>query len=160
GDQLSGRCEGQRLRARAAHGRPGSGCARERGSDLLGRRRARAAKWARGGARLPRTYGILAGDETLGRRDGMRVLFVLVRAAAGVAWRRGVPSKPIRVIVPFPAGGTTDIAARLVAQRMSEAMGQPFLVENRGGAGGTIGADAVAKSPPDGYTLLMHNVTF
>jgi tripartite-type tricarboxylate transporter receptor subunit TctC len=70
------------------------------------------------------------------------------------------PSKPMRIIVPFPAGGTTDIVARLVGQRMSESMGQPVVVENRGGAGGTIGAEAVAKSAPDGYTMLMHNVTF
>lgn len=70
------------------------------------------------------------------------------------------PSKPLRIIVPFPAGGTTDIVARLVADRMGQTMGQPMVVENKGGAGGTIGADSVAKSAPDGYTLLIHNVTF
>jgi tripartite-type tricarboxylate transporter receptor subunit TctC len=70
------------------------------------------------------------------------------------------PSKPIRMIVPFPAGGTTDIVARRVAQRMAEGMGQPVTVENKAGAGGAIGADAVAKAAPDGYTILMHNITF
>jgi tripartite-type tricarboxylate transporter receptor subunit TctC len=70
------------------------------------------------------------------------------------------PAKPIKIIVPFPAGGTTDIVARLVAQRMTETMGQSVVVENRGGAGGTLGAELVAKSPPDGYTILMHNITF
>lgn len=70
------------------------------------------------------------------------------------------PTKPIRIVVPFPAGGTTDVVARLVAQRMGESMGQPVVVDNRGGAGGALGADIVAKSNPDGYTLLMHNVTF
>jgi tripartite-type tricarboxylate transporter receptor subunit TctC len=62
--------------------------------------------------------------------------------------------------VPFPAGGTTDIVARLVGQRMSESMGQPVLIENKGGAGGQIGAADVAKSAPDGYSMLMHNITF
>ena len=85
--------------------------------------------------------------------------------ALAAAWSpfapaQGFPSKPLRMIVPFPAGGTTDIIARLVAQRMSESMGQPVVVENRGGAGGSIGADVVAKSAPDGYTMLMHNITF
>ena len=91
-------------------------------------------------------------------------LGTLAAAALGLAapatWAQAYPSKPIKIIVPFPAGGTTDIAARLVAQKMSESMGQPVTVENRGGAGGSLGADAVAKAPPDGYTILMHNITF
>ena len=76
------------------------------------------------------------------------------------AMAQNFPTKPIRIIVPFPAGGTTDIVARIVAQRMSESTGQSVLVDNRGGAGGALGADLVAKSNPDGYTLLMHNITF
>jgi tripartite-type tricarboxylate transporter receptor subunit TctC len=76
------------------------------------------------------------------------------------AFAQSFPAKPIRMIVPFPAGGTTDIVARLLAQRMSESMGQPVVVENRAGAAGMIGAEAVAKAAPDGYTILMHNITF
>jgi tripartite-type tricarboxylate transporter receptor subunit TctC len=65
------------------------------------------------------------------------------------------PSKPIRVVVPFPPGGGTDIVARTVTPRMAEILGQPFIIENRAGAGGNIGTEAVAKSPADGYTLLV-----
>jgi len=79
--------------------------------------------------------------------------------ATGVT-AQAFPTKPIRVLVPFPAGGTTDIVARLVGQRVSEQVGQPVLVENRAGAGGTIAAAEVARSAPDGYTLLIHNITF
>lgn len=88
---------------------------------------------------------------------GLSVTAILGSASAQA---QAYPSKPIKMIVPFPAGGTTDIVARLVAQRMSESMGQPVVVENKGGAGGAIGADIVAKAAPDGYTLLMHNITF
>ena len=70
------------------------------------------------------------------------------------------PTKPIRVVVPFPAGGTTDMLARLITQKMGESMGQSFIVENVGGAGGSIGADQIAKAAPDGYSLLFHNLTF
>ena len=93
-----------------------------------------------------------------------RLSLGLAAASLGVgpnlSWAQSFPSKALKIIVPFPAGGTTDVVARMVAQRMSESMGQPVVVENRGGAGGAIGADAVAKSAPDGHTLLMHNLTF
>jgi tripartite-type tricarboxylate transporter receptor subunit TctC len=71
--------------------------------------------------------------------------------AAAQAW----PSKAVKIVVPFVAGGATDVVARLLAQKLTEAWGQSVVVENRAGAGGNIGADVVAKSPPDGYTMLM-----
>ena len=74
------------------------------------------------------------------------------RAQEAAAWR---PSRPIRFIVPFVAGGSTDIAARLIADRMGELLGQPVVVENRGGSGGNIGGEMAARAAPDGHTLLM-----
>lgn len=85
----------------------------------------------------------------------LRVLLCAVLTAAGTAQAQSYPVKPIRLIVPFPAGGPTDITARVIAPKMSDAMGQNIIVENRGGASSMIGSDHVAKSPPDGYTLLL-----
>ncbi len=76
-------------------------------------------------------------------------------AAAGAAAAQGYPAKAVTIVVPFPPGGTTDVLARTIAQKMNEDWGQPVIVENKPGAGATIGAAQVAKAPADGYTLLM-----
>ena len=73
----------------------------------------------------------------------------------GSAMAQTYPSRPVKIVVPFPAGGSNDIVARVLAQKLTERNGQSFFVENRGGAGGNIGAEAVASSEPDGYTLLL-----
>jgi tripartite-type tricarboxylate transporter receptor subunit TctC len=102
------------------------------------------------------------------RVDGSRRRLLTGAAALGAAalfprpalaqtWS---PSRSMRIVVPFPAGATTDMLARLFAQRLTETLGQSVLVENVGGAGGSIGADQVAKAAPDGHTLLFHNITF
>ena len=91
-------------------------------------------------------------------RGVMRRTFLAACAAvlfSGVAGAQDYPSRPVKIIVPFPAGGSNDIIARIVAQKLTERNGQNFLVDNRGGAGGNIGAEAVASAEPDGYTLLL-----
>jgi len=84
-----------------------------------------------------------------------QIVLAAMLAFPAVAFSQAYPSRPVRVIVTFPPGSTPDIVGRALAGRLQEALGQPFVVENRSGAGGNVGADAVAKAPPDGYTLLV-----
>lgn len=88
-------------------------------------------------------------------RPSRLLLAIAALAFATVAQAQTWPNRPIKLIVGFAAGGSTDVTARLIAQALSERLGQQVIVENRGGAGGNIGADAVAKADPDGYTLLL-----
>jgi len=86
-------------------------------------------------------------------------MLACLAACAASAVRAAYPEKPVRLIMPFPAGGSGDFVARILAQRLSERMGQQFVVENRPGAAGTIGADAVAKARPDGYAILLGTIS-
>ena len=83
---------------------------------------------------------------------------VLASFAAG-AHAQTYPVKPVRVVIPWPAGGSNDAAGRMVMQRLSETLGQQFVIDNRAGAAGSIGADQVVKAAPDGYTLMVHSTT-
>lgn len=96
--------------------------------------------------------------KSVARRNAFAVLAAAAVSLLSSAALAQYPNKPIRVVVPFPAGGTTDILARAASQKMSEAWGQPVIVDNRPGAAGNIGAELVAKSANDGYTLLMGTV--
>src|SRR5690348_13997047 len=82
---------------------------------------------------------------------------VALPAVSRFAWAQTYPTRPVRLIVGFTPGGPTDIAARLIGQWLSERLGQPFVIENRPGAGSNIATEAVVNSPPDGYTLLLVN---
>ena len=90
------------------------------------------------------------------RRLSLALAVLLAALAASSAHAQTYPNRPIRLIVPFAAGGAVDVLARLLGSKLSDQLGQPVIVENRPGAGGTLAADAVAKSPPDGYTILQN----
>ena len=79
--------------------------------------------------------------------------------AAGGVLAQPYPSKPVRVVIPWPPGGSNDVVGRIVLQKVSESLGQQFVIDNRAGAAGSIGADVVAKAPADGYTLMVHSTT-
>jgi len=87
------------------------------------------------------------------------VASAVLLSIAAFAAAQNYPVKPVRVVIPWPPGGANDIAGRIVMQKVAEAMGQQFPIDNRGGAGGTIGSDLVAKAAPDGYTLMAHSTT-
>jgi tripartite-type tricarboxylate transporter receptor subunit TctC len=89
------------------------------------------------------------------KTPGRLAVAAMLAGAAALACAQGYPSKPVRLIVPYPPGGGTDIFARLVGAKLSEALNQPFVIEQRPGAAGVIGADAAAKSAPDGYTIVI-----
>jgi len=90
----------------------------------------------------------------------LKITLLALSFSALTAAAQPYPNRPVKVIIPFPPGGTLDTVGRMLAQKLGEQMGQPFVVENRAGGNGTIGADAVAKAPADGYTLLFNASTF
>jgi tripartite-type tricarboxylate transporter receptor subunit TctC len=85
----------------------------------------------------------------------LAVTAAMLATTATVAHAQAWPEKPVRLIVPFPPGGSTDVVGRMIADQLRQRLGQPFVVENRAGAGGTIGSDAAAKAPADGYTIMI-----
>ena len=89
----------------------------------------------------------------------LKLTLLLLLSNAAVALAQNYPSRPVRVVVPWPAGGSIDATARVATQRIGTLLGGSFVIDNRAGAAGTIGADLVAKSQPDGYTLMVHSAT-
>src|SRR5437764_2220420 len=89
----------------------------------------------------------------------MKLLAYLLALSCAIASAQDYPSKPVRMVVGFPPGGGTDVVARILQPRLSELLGQPIVIDNRPGATGTVAAGHVAKSPPDGYTIMMGHVS-
>src|SRR5512139_1839938 len=90
---------------------------------------------------------------TMNRRGVAALLLSLGLAAP--AWSQGFPSRPLRLVVPFGAGGAADLTARAVGQKLGETLGQPVVIDNKPGAGGVVAGESVAKAAPDGHTLLL-----
>lgn len=93
------------------------------------------------------------------RRTWVAVACVVAAVASSVAWAQDYPSRPLRIVVPFPPGGSNDVLGRVLGQKLGDAMGQPVVVDNKAGASGNIGTDFVAKAPADGHTMLVASNT-
>src|SRR5688500_1886306 len=93
-------------------------------------------------------------------RTAKRILLAALLAACANAAAQAYPANPVRVIVPFPPGGGNDSMGRILAQKLTEALGKQFIVDNRGGANGMVGSELVAKAPKDGYTLMVNGANF
>jgi tripartite-type tricarboxylate transporter receptor subunit TctC len=100
----------------------------------------------------------MKGSVTIQRSTATVVAGVLAAGLAAPTGAQEYPSRPVRIVVPFSPGGPAELIARLAGQKLSDSMGQPFIVDARGGGGGTIASEIVAKAPPDGYTLMLHTV--
>lgn len=116
--------------------------------------------------RIARSGTVGAPSVDMERRDWLKRSTAAALAWAGLGAVRATPSlaadyptRPVRVIVPYPAGGAADVVARITAKYLSDQLGQQVFIDNRGGAGGTVGTDAAARSPPDGYTLVIHTIS-
>lgn len=92
-------------------------------------------------------------------RSAMLVASAACGLMTGIAAAQNYPSKPVRVVIPWPPGGSNDVVGRIVMQKLSESLGQQFVIDNRPGASGAIGSEPVAKAPPDGYTIMVHSTT-
>ena len=103
-------------------------------------------------------------EQAMSKHSGLKVAIVAVTAAAAAALgsfdaaAQAYPARPIRIVVPFPPGGGTDIGTRIVGQKLQDALGQPVVIENKPGASGIVGSEFTAKATPDGYTLMMANI--
>ena len=95
----------------------------------------------------------------MNKKAAALAILAVMAAVPVSAMAQAYPAKTVRVVIPWPAGGSNDVVGRIVSQKLSEALGQQFVVDNRGGAAGSIGADIVAKAPPDGYTIMVHSTT-
>src|SRR5688500_11209654 len=97
---------------------------------------------------------------TKGRGAMHKIVLLLLLTACANAAAQAYPANPVRVIVPFPAGGGVDSMGRILTQKLTEALGKQFIVDNRAGANGMVGSELVAKAPKDGYTLLVNGANF